>query len=283
LYLIRYIDMISQFDRDNQPAEIDKNDHRKSKLLNQLIVIPFDKNEQLDKNTQVDKNDRRKSLLNQLIPFDKNEQLDKNTQVDKNDRRKSLLNQSISFDKNEQLDKNTQVDENDQLDNDQPDKSNQSNKSKQPDNNQLDRSKQPNRIELDLSYHQHHPNYCVFNSRGDFILYSKVDDSTNADERRNQNLHFNSYDNKIICVYSTKTKNNKWTCKKIYKIPENFELLTVSKHDQLHLFSNDYFYVWNMDTEKSTRIFTNKNKVIKDTKIKLFNGIILIIFNKFIG
>jgi hypothetical protein len=127
-------------------------------------------------------------------------------------------------------------------------------------NNQFDK------IELDLSYpHADYlPHYCTFNLSGEFISYSKVgkvDITTDADTRRNRDFHFKN--SKLIWVYSTETKNNKWACKRIYKIPENFELISISKHDKLYLFSNDYFYVWNMDTEKSTRIYLNmENEVI---------------------
>ena len=120
------------------------------------------------------------------------------------------------------------------------------------------RNNQPDhKIELDLLYdYQYRPHYCTFNFRGEFILYTKLN---NTDD---------SSDKKIVWIHSTDTKNGKWTCKKIYKIPENFELISVSKHDEqdkFYLFSNGYFYVWNMDTEKSTRIFINK-EVIQDTK-----------------
>ena len=136
-------------------------------------------------------------------------------------------------------------------------------------NNQPDHHQ--NKIVLDLLYphsdyhQQYRPHYCTFNFRGEFILYTKLN---NTDVQGNRKIHFDSSDNKIVWIYSTKTNNNKWTCKKIYKVPENFELISVSKHDEqdkFYLFSNGYFYVWNMVTEKSARIFINK-EVIQDTK-----------------
>jgi hypothetical protein len=60
---------------------------------------------------------------------------------------------------------------------------------------------------------------------------------------------------KIIWVYSTQTKNNKWICKRIYKIPKEFELISISKYDKLYLFSNNNIYEWNILNEKSIRIF----------------------------
>src|ERR1044072_4929953 len=132
----------------------------------------------------------------------------------------------------------------------------------QPDKNDQNDHHQ-NKIELDLLYphsdYQYRPHYCTFNFRGEFILYSKIDDITDA---KNRKIHFDGSDKKIVWIYSTKTNNDKWTCKKIYKVPENFELISVSKHDKqdkFYLFSNGYFYVWNMSTGKTTRIFLNKN------------------------
>jgi hypothetical protein len=91
--------------------------------------------------------------------------------------------------------------------------------------------------------------YCVFNLKGEFILYSDINHSAG--------------DNKIIWIYSTQSKNNKWICKRIYMIPNDVDLLSISKYDKLYLISNDYIYELNILTEKSTKIFVNKNKVIK--------------------
>src|SRR6266498_5400464 len=95
------------------------------------------------------------------------------------------------------------------------------------------------------------PYYCIFNLKDEFILYGEVDDD------------FVSFDRKTIWIYSTQTKNNKWVCKRIYKISEEFELISISKCDRLYLFSNhyyDYYYEWNVLTEKSTRIPANEKK-----------------------
>src|SRR5688572_6976798 len=108
------------------------------------------------------------------------------------------------------------------------------------------------KIVLDLYSHsgyRYRPFDCIFNLNGEFILYSEVDDQ----------LNFDSTDNKILWVYSTQTENNKWKCKRIYKIPEDFELISISKYDKLNLFSNNYFYEWNILTEKCIRIFANKD------------------------
>ena len=113
-----------------------------------------------------------------------------------------------------------------------------------------------NKINLELLDTSHcHPCYCAFNLKGEFILYSEVDND------------FNNCDKKIIWIYSTQTKNE-WLCKGIYKIPNNFELISISKYDKLYLFSNNYFYEWNILTEISTRIFINrKDKENKESKV----------------
>ncbi|PKY24210.1 hypothetical protein RhiirB3_412766, partial [Rhizophagus irregularis] len=83
--------------------------------------------------------------------------------------------------------------------------------------------------------------YCTFNLKGEFILHSEV--SNEYTSRRHE----------IIWIYSTQTKNNKWECKRFYKIPEDYEIISISKYDKVYLFSkvsNDYIYEWNINTEK---------------------------------
>ncbi|RGB26569.1 hypothetical protein C1646_820311, partial [Rhizophagus diaphanus] len=80
--------------------------------------------------------------------------------------------------------------------------------------------------------------YCTFNLKGEFIKYSEFDDKT-------------------IWIYSTQTKNNKWECRRLYRIPENYELISISKYNKVYLFSNDYIYEWNINTERGVKIFDN--------------------------
>ncbi|CAB4426456.1 unnamed protein product [Rhizophagus irregularis] len=98
--------------------------------------------------------------------------------------------------------------------------------------------------------------YCTFNLKGEFILYSKV------------YAHFTFVeDKKIIWIYSTQTKNDKWECKRFYRIPEDYELISISKYDKVYLFSNDYIYEWNINTERGVKIFgNNKDKNKFETK-----------------
>ncbi|EXX74795.1 hypothetical protein RirG_047810 [Rhizophagus irregularis DAOM 197198w] len=98
--------------------------------------------------------------------------------------------------------------------------------------------------------------YCTFNLKGEFILCSFY--------CFHSDLGFHD----IIWIYSTQTKNNKWECKRFYRIPENYELIRISKYDNVYLVSNDYIYEWNINTEKSVKLFgNNKDKNKFETKI----------------
>ncbi|EXX53259.1 hypothetical protein RirG_245710 [Rhizophagus irregularis DAOM 197198w] len=103
--------------------------------------------------------------------------------------------------------------------------------------------------------------YCVFNLKDEFILYSDINHSAG--------------DNKIIWICSTQTKNNKWTCKKIYMISDDVELLSISKYDKLYLISNDCIYELNILTGKSMKIFVNKNELEAENVKILCNEIFI--------
>jgi hypothetical protein len=96
-------------------------------------------------------------------------------------------------------------------------------------------------IELDCDIGEYN-SYCTFNLKGEFILYSRNDDN-------------------LIFVYSTQTINNKWKCKRIYKIPKDFDLISISKYDKIYLFSNNSIFEWNLITEKSIKIFDNEEEM----------------------
>ena len=108
-------------------------------------------------------------------------------------------------------------------------------------------------IKIELSFNEVYARYCTFNLKGEFILYDL--DGT-------------------IRIYSTQTKNNKWECKRFYRIPEDYELISISKYDKVYLVSNDYIYEWNINTERGVKIFGNnkdKNKVINIIKLSMLN------------
>ncbi|PKC02123.1 hypothetical protein RhiirA5_425705, partial [Rhizophagus irregularis] len=138
--------------------------------------------------------------------------------------------------------------------------------------NVIDMVNKDKKIALDL---YGYGSYCTFNLKGEFILY---DEFYNQDT---SGLH------KIIWIYFTQTKNNKWECKRFYRIPEDYELISISIYDKVYLFSNDYIYEWNINTEKSVKIFfNNKDKNKFETKnIGIFSNkkfIFLKIKNKII-
>ena len=120
-----------------------------------------------------------------------------------------------------------------------------------------------------LSFGNYAAKYCTFNLKGEFILYSDF------------YVHRSFGNHKIIWIYSTQTKNNKWECKRFYRIPEVYELISISKYDdKVYLFSNDYICEWNINTERSVKIFVNnkdKNKVINI--IKLFSNQSMLNYN----
>ena len=96
-----------------------------------------------------------------------------------------------------------------------------------------DNNNQEIKLDCDIrnSYH-----YCIFNLKGEFILYR--------------------FQYKLIFIYSTQSKNNKWKCKKMYEIPYEFELISISKYDKLYLLSNNSaIYEYSLITEKSIKIF----------------------------
>src|SRR5437763_10246070 len=91
------------------------------------------------------------------------------------------------------------------------------------------------------------PDYYTFNLKGDFVFYKRFENGE-----------------KIIQIHSTQDDSGKWMCKNAFKIPNNYELISISKYDKLYLFSNNYIYEWNFHTEKVLSIFVNeKSKVNK--------------------
>ncbi|PKY55641.1 hypothetical protein RhiirA4_548838 [Rhizophagus irregularis] len=89
--------------------------------------------------------------------------------------------------------------------------------------------------------------YCTFNLRGEFILYSVASNSIINEKY------------KIIWIYSTHTKNNKWECKRFYEILKDYELISISKYDKVYLFSNDCICEWDINTEKNIQFYNFMN------------------------
>ncbi|RGB23988.1 hypothetical protein C1646_773715 [Rhizophagus diaphanus] len=129
-----------------------------------------------------------------------------------------------------------------------------------------------NNQEIELSYEKLCINYhyCTFFRTPigfiNFIHCSDVKDKYGTDQ-------------KFIFIYSTRNKyftsikNNKLTCKGIYKIPKNFELISLSKCGKVYLLSNNYVHGWDIFTETSIRIFINeKDEECKRENVEIFSN-----------
>jgi hypothetical protein len=96
--------------------------------------------------------------------------------------------------------------------------------------------------------------YCTFNSKGELILVGLYRESII-----------------LIHIYSVQTNNNELKLKRIYSIPEDFELTElITSYDKLYLFSDDYIYELNSHTEKY-RMFEMNTKV-RLRKYAIFNS-----------
>jgi hypothetical protein len=111
--------------------------------------------------------------------------------------------------------------------------------------------KNSQKIELDYDLVEYE--YCTFNLKGEFILYNR--DSVHKKLQ------------KVIIIYSTKTRNNKWKCERMYRLPIELELIT-SKDDNFYLFANNSIYEWNILTKNSIKIFGSDEMKYKDMVIK---------------
>ncbi|RIA90474.1 hypothetical protein C1645_154339 [Glomus cerebriforme] len=116
--------------------------------------------------------------------------------------------------------------------------------------NLIDMNNDGQKIELDFGYFHGYNYFCTFNLKNEFILHSRAYERNVYKDKNN------------ISVYFTKTKNNKWMCKRIHDIPEGYDVISISKHDKLYLlFSNIYIHEWDPLTETSIRIFGNEEKI----------------------
>ncbi|GET00349.1 hypothetical protein GLOIN_2v1874127 [Rhizophagus clarus] len=116
-------------------------------------------------------------------------------------------------------------------------------------------------IELDLITGSFNESCHTFNLKGEYILYCKWGAYSVLSHR----------EHKIIWIYSTKTKNNKWFCKSNYKLPEYFELINMSKYSKIYLFSNNSIYEWDIFTKQDIKIFHDRefeeNKLKNDVRV----------------
>src|ERR1043166_8462451 len=132
----------------------------------------------------------------------------------------------------------------------------------------------PQKIELHFSRGLY-SNYCTFDSSNRFILYGNVykhrkiekTDSyiwiySTGDENKKysaeRNLleeflqikdHSSKSESELVGANSTSTQPKTiWPCKKLHKIPKNFDLISISKDNRLYLLSDNSIYEWSIDT-----------------------------------
>ncbi|GES75113.1 hypothetical protein GLOIN_2v1874127 [Rhizophagus clarus] len=117
------------------------------------------------------------------------------------------------------------------------------------------------RILLDVDHFS--PNDGIFNSKNELILSGFF-------------VYFPN--NEFILICSKQIKNNKWKVTRMYKIPKGFDLISMSKYDKFFFYLNNSIYVWDLLTEKSTKIFASKEVEYDkyDNNNKYFNRAIAI-------
>jgi hypothetical protein len=94
--------------------------------------------------------------------------------------------------------------------------------------------------------------YCTFNSGGELILCNK------------------EFFDKSIVILIFSMQEKKCNCKKIYKIPKDFEdfaLISVSKYNRFYAFSNKSIYECDFITEKSIKILDIDKEIKCDDKV----------------
>ncbi len=104
-------------------------------------------------------------------------------------------------------------------------------------------------IELYFKFHEMEVQSCNFNLNEELILFSKAKAFINRD------------DINLVGVYSI--QKNKAICQKIYMIPKEAEVISVSKYDKIWLHFNNDIYEWNLLTGNTTILSKNIDEVIK--------------------
>ncbi|CAB4414569.1 unnamed protein product [Rhizophagus irregularis] len=133
---------------------------------------------------------------------------------------------------------------------------------------------------------------CVSNDKILARLYDMSNEGATTkvriyDMKNNQNIkldldhHYYNY-----CKFNFNSKAN-GKCERIYKIPNGFEAISISKYDKLFLYSDDSIYEWDLITKKSIKIFNSDERICDYNKsdIKIFSNkkfICIRIMNKLI-
>ena len=88
---------------------------------------------------------------------------------------------------------------------------------------------------------------CNFNLSGKLILYCE-----------NQNNKEQESD--IVRVYSIQITVK---CQKVYMMPKEAGVISISKHDKIRFNFNEHVYEWNKSTGTTKVISTNRDKVFR--------------------
>ena len=97
---------------------------------------------------------------------------------------------------------------------------------------------------------------CNFNMNGELILFCEIVS------------HARENDINLVCVYSIETtynnlKQTKTTkCQKIYMIPKEAKLISITKYNKIWLFLNNILYEWDLLTAYTTMSFNSVYEVI---------------------
>jgi len=67
-------------------------------------------------------------------------------------------------------------------------------------------------------------------------------------------------DTNLVCVYSIEAKRTK--CQKIYMVPKESEVISITKHNKIWLRLNDNLYEWGLRTAHITMTLNNIHEVI---------------------
>ncbi|POG58229.1 hypothetical protein GLOIN_2v1732549, partial [Rhizophagus irregularis DAOM 181602=DAOM 197198] len=92
---------------------------------------------------------------------------------------------------------------------------------------------------------------CSFNSDGKLILFCTTSYSTDTIIN-------------VVCVHSIRTEKTR--CQKIYMIPKEADVISISKYNKIWLRFNDNIYVWEIFTGHTTIVLKNINEA-KEIKI----------------
>ena len=102
--------------------------------------------------------------------------------------------------------------------------------------------------------------FCSFKKDGDLILSCKA------------KSNFRWKDVNLVCVYSIETKSTK--CQKIYMVPLDSELISITNSDKVWLRHQNNLYEWNLRNTHTTVVLKNLDEVNK-VEIITNSGLIL--------